>query len=53
MNGKIYMNQKTMIQKADYKKMTELIASRSGRKVYAFNRIVGYYDTEKMVYHHY
>jgi len=53
MNGKIYMNQKTMIQKADYKKMTELIASRIGRKVYAFNRIVGYYDTEKMVYHHY
>jgi hypothetical protein len=53
MNGKIYMNQRTKIQKTDYQKMTELIASRTGRKVYAFNKIVGYYDIEKMVYHYY
>ena len=52
-NGRIYMNQKTMIQKADYKKISELIASKTGRKVYAFNRVVGYYETEKMIYHHY
>ena len=44
-NGRIYMNQKTMIQKADYKKISELIASKTGRKVYAFNKIVGYYET--------
>ena len=53
MNGKIYMNQKTMIQKSDFKKISELIASKTGRKVYAFNKIVGYYETEKMIYHHY
>jgi len=52
-NGRIYMNQKTMIQKSDFKKISELIASKTGRKVYAFNKIVGYYETEKMIYHHY
>ena len=52
-NGRIYMNQKTMIQKADYKKISQLIQSGIGRKVYAFNKIVGYYETEKMIYHHY
>jgi hypothetical protein len=48
-----YMNQRTKIQKTDYQKMTELIESRTCRKVYAFNKIVGYYDIEKMVYHYY
>ena len=52
-NGRIYMNQKTMIQKSNFKKISELIASKTGRKVYAFNKIVGYYETEKMIYHHY
>jgi hypothetical protein len=52
-NGRIYMNQKTMIQKSDFKKISELIASKPGRKVYAFNKIVGYYETDRMVYHHY
>jgi len=52
-NGRIYMNQKTMIQKSDYKKISQLIQSGIGRKVYAFNKIVGYYETEKMIYHHY
>lgn len=52
-NGKIYMNQRTRLQRSDYNKMTQLILSDSGRKVYAFNRVVGYYETDKMVYHHY
>jgi len=52
-NGKIYMNQKTKFERSDYNKMSNLILSGIGRKVYAFNRVVGYYDTEKMVYHHY
>jgi hypothetical protein len=52
-NGKIYMNQKTKFQRSDFSKMTQLILSGSGRKVYLFNRVVGYYETDKMVYHHY
>lgn len=52
-NGKIYMNQKTKFQRSDFNKMTQLILSGSGRKVYLFNRVVGYYETDKMVYHHY
>jgi hypothetical protein len=52
-SGKIYMNQKTRLQRSDYNKMTQLILSGCGRKVYSFNRVVGYYDTDKMVYHHY
>jgi len=52
-NGKIYMNQRTKFERSDYNKMSNLILSGIGRKVYAFNRVVGYYDTEKMVYHHY
>ena len=53
LNGKIYMNQRTKIQKADFKKITDLIASGNGRKVYSFNRVVGYYETDMMVYYHY
>ena len=52
-NGEIYMNQKTMIKKADYKKITELIAKNTGRRVYTLKKMVGYYDIEKMVYYHY
>ena len=52
-NGKIYMNQKTKFQRSDFNKMTQFIQSGTGRKVYAFNRVVGYYETEKMIYHHY
>jgi hypothetical protein len=52
-NSKIYMNQRTRLQRTDYNKMTQLILSGCGRKVYAFNRVVGYYETDKMVYHHY
>jgi hypothetical protein len=52
-NGKIYMNQRTRLQRSNFEKMTQLILSGCGRKVYAFNRVVGYYETDKMVYHHY
>lgn len=52
-NGKIYMNQKTKFQRSDFNKMTLLIQSGTGRKVYAFNRVVGYYETDRMVYYHY
>jgi hypothetical protein len=52
-NGKIYMNQKTTFQRSDFNKMTNLILSGRGRKVYLSNRVVGYYETDKMVYHHY
>jgi hypothetical protein len=52
-NGKIYMNQRTTFQRSDFNKMTQLILSGRGRKVYAFNRVVGYYETDRMVYHHY
>lgn len=52
-NGKIYMNQRTRFQRSDFNQMTQLIQSRNGRKVYAFNRVVGYYETDKMLYHHY
>jgi len=52
-NGKIYMNQRTTFQRSNFDKMTQLILSGCGRKVYAFNRVVGYYETEKMIYHHY
>lgn len=52
-NGKIYMNQRTTFQRSNFDKMTQLIQSGRGRKVYAFNRVVGYYETEKMIYHHY
>jgi len=52
-NSKIYMNQRTRLQRSDFDKMTQLILSGCGRKVYAFNRVVGYYETEKMLYHHY
>lgn len=52
-NGNIYMNNKTRIQKSDYYKISEMISLNKGRKVYAFNKIVGYYDTVNMVYHHY
>jgi hypothetical protein len=52
-NGKIYMNQRTRLQRSDFDKMTQLILSGTGRKVYAFNRVVGYYETDKMLYHHY
>jgi hypothetical protein len=52
-NGKIYMNQRTRLQRSNFEKMTQLILSGTGRKVYAFNRVVGYYETDKMVYHHY
>lgn len=52
-NGKIYMNQRTRLQRSDFDKMTQLILSGCGRKVYAFNRVVGYYETDKMLYHHY
>jgi hypothetical protein len=52
-NGKIYMNQRTTFQRSDFNKMTQLIQSGTGRKVYAFNRVVGYYETDRMVYHHY
>lgn len=52
-NGKIYMNQRTRFQRSDFNQMTQLIQSRTGRKVYAFNRVVGYYETDKMLYHHY
>ena len=36
-NGKIYMNQRTTFQRSDFNKMTQLILSGRGRKVYAFN----------------
>ena len=52
-NGKIYMNQRTKFERSDFNKMTQLILSGKGRKVYAFNRVVGYYETDKMLYHHY
>ena len=52
-NGKIYMNQRTRFQRSDFSQMTQLIQSGTGRKVYAFNRVVGYYETDKMLYHHY
>jgi len=52
-NGKIYMNQRTRFQRSDFNKMSQLIQSGTGRKVYAFNRVVGYYETNRMVYHHY
>ena len=52
-NGKIYMNQKTKFQRSDFNKMTQLILSGCGRKVYLFNRVVGYYESDRMVYHHY
>ena len=52
-NGKIYMNQRTTFQRSDFNKMTQLILSGRGRKVYAFNRVVGYHETDRMVYHHY
>ena len=52
-NGKIYMNQRTTFQRSDFNKMSQLILSGRGRKVYAFNRVVGYYETDRMVYHHY
>ena len=52
-NGKIYMNQRTKLQRSNFEKMTQLILSGCGRKVYAFNRVVGYYETDKMLYHHY
>ena len=52
-NGKIYMNQRTRLQRSNFEKMTQLILSGTGRKVYAFNRVVGYYETDKMLYHHY
>lgn len=52
-NGKIYMNQRTTFQRSDFKKMTQLILFGTGRKVYSFNRVVGYYETDRMVYHHY
>jgi hypothetical protein len=52
-NGKIYMNQKTRLQKSDYRKISKLIASGCGRKVYSFDKVVGYYETENLVYHHY
>jgi len=52
-NGKIYMNQRTRLQRSDFSKMSQLIQSGIGRKVYAFNRVVGYYETDRMVYHHY
>jgi hypothetical protein len=52
-NGKIYMNQRTTFERSNFEKMTQLILSGCGRKVYAFNRVVGYYETEKMLYHHY
>ena len=42
-----------MIKKADYKKITELIAKNTGRRVYTLKKMVGYYDIEKMVYYHY
>jgi len=52
-NGKIYMNQRTRLQRSDFSKISQLIQSGIGRKVYAFNRVVGYYETDRMVYHHY
>ena len=52
-NGKIYMNQRTTFQRSDFNKMTQLILSGRGRKVYAFSKVVGYYETDRMVYHHY
>lgn len=52
-NGKIYMNQKTTFQRSDFNKMTRLILSGCGRKVYSFGKVVGYYETDRMVYHHY
>ncbi len=52
-NGKIYMNQRTTFQRSDFNKMTQLILSDRGRKVYLSNRVVGYYETDRMVYHHY
>jgi hypothetical protein len=52
-NGKIYMNQRTRLQRSDFNKMSQLIQSGTGRKVYAFNRVVGYYETDRMIYHHY
>jgi hypothetical protein len=52
-NGKIYMNQRTTFQRSNFDKMTQLIQSGCGRKVYSFNRVVGYYETDKMLYHHY
>lgn len=52
-NGKIYMNQRTRLQRSDFRKISQLIQTGTGRKVYSFNRVVGYYDTDRMVYHHY
>jgi hypothetical protein len=52
-NGKIYMNQRTRLQKSDFSKISQLIQSGTGRKVYSFNRVIGYYETDRMIYHHY
>ena len=53
LNGKIYMNQRTTFQKSEFSKMSQLIQSGTGRKVYSFGKVVGYYETDRMVYHHY
>jgi len=53
LNGKIYMNQRTRLQKSDFSKISQLIQLGNGRKVYSFGKVVGYYETDKMVYHHY
>jgi hypothetical protein len=53
LNGKIYMNQRTRLQRSDFSKISRLIQFGTGRKVYSFGKVVGYYVSDRMVYHHY
>jgi len=52
-NGNLYMNQYSKIRVADFQKVDDLVKSGMAKYIYVNHLIVGCYEFERMIFHHY
>ena len=52
-NGNLYINQYSKIRVADFQKVDDLVKSGMAKYIYVNHLIVGCYEFERMIFHHY
>jgi hypothetical protein len=52
-NGSLYLNQNSKIRLADFQKVDDLVKSGMAKYIYVNYLIVGCYEIERMIFHHY
>jgi hypothetical protein len=52
-NGNLYLNQYSKIRVADFQKVDDLVKSGMAKYIYVNHLIVGCYEFERMIFHHY